>query len=78
MMIILSVLLIAVSCFMGCAMTAFRRLAPVIFVIFTILMALLLGISICNYKSKIILMAAGITFLLVAALTAYACNFLSY
>lgn len=73
MIIILSVLLIVMSCVIGCALAAFRKYALPIFIAFTIVFALIIGISICAYKSKVILMAAGITLLLVVALTAYAC-----
>lgn len=65
----------ALSCFIGCAVAAFRKWALPIFIVFTLVFALLIGISICGYKSKIVLMAAGITFLLVAALTIYACKY---
>jgi FtsH-binding integral membrane protein len=73
--IILSVLLMAMSCFIACATEAFRKFALPIFILFTIVFSLLIGISICGYKSKIILMAAGLTFLLVAALTIFACKY---
>lgn len=74
MIIILSVVLMALSCFIGCAVNTFRKYALPLFIAFTLVFALLIGISICGYKSKIVLMAAGITFLLVTALTIYACT----
>ncbi len=74
MIIILSVVLMALSCVIGCALATFRKYALPIFIAFTLVFALLVGISISGYQSKIVLMAAGITFALVAALTIYACN----
>lgn len=73
MIIILTVLLFAFSCVIGCFTETFRKCALPIFIAFTIVMALLVGISICAYRSKVVLMAAGITFVLVLALSAYAC-----
>jgi hypothetical protein len=63
----------AMSCFMGCCVDTFRKVALPVFIAFTIVFALLIGVSISGYKSKVILLAAGITLLLVAALTIYAC-----
>lgn len=62
------------SCVIGCCNEVFKKFALPIFIAFTLLFALLVAISICGFKSKIVLMAAGLTFLLVLALTAYACN----
>ena len=76
MIIILSVLLMGLSCFISCATDAFRKFALPIFIAFTLVFALLIGISICGYKSKIILMAAGLTLLLTAGLTIFACTYL--
>jgi FtsH-binding integral membrane protein len=76
MIIILSVLLMGLSCFISCLPDLFRKFALPIFIVFTLVFSLILGITICGYKSKVVLMAAGITFLLVAALTVYACIFL--
>ena len=76
MIIILSVLLIALSFFIGCCVDTFRKVALPVFIVFTLLFAIIVGISICGYRSKVVLMAAGITFILVAGLTAYACNFI--
>jgi len=76
MIIILSVLLMGLSCFIACLPDLFRRFALPIFIAFTLVFSLILGITICGYKSKVVLMAAGITFLLVTALTVYACIFL--
>jgi len=39
------------------------------------LMALLVAISICGFKSKVVLLSAAITLLLVLALTVFACKF---
>jgi FtsH-binding integral membrane protein len=73
-LIILTVLLIGLSCFIGCCLHEFRKCAIFIFIAFTIVFALLVGISICAYKSKIILLAAAITFALTLGLTAFACK----
>jgi FtsH-binding integral membrane protein len=64
----------ALSCVIRCCTEVFRKYALPIFIVFTILFALLVAISISNYKSKVIMLAAGLTFLLVVALTAYACK----
>jgi FtsH-binding integral membrane protein len=64
----------ALSCVIGCCTEVFRKYALPIFIVFTLLFALLVAISISNYKSKVIMLAAGLTLLLVVALTAYACN----
>lgn len=74
MLIILSVLLIAMSCVIGCCTDVFRKCALPIFIAFTLVFSLLVGISISNYESKIIFLAFGFTFFIVAALTAFACN----
>jgi hypothetical protein len=75
MIAILSVVLMGLSCAMGCCTEAIRKFALPFFIAFTLIFALLVGISICGYKSKVILIAAGITFLISLVLTAFACNF---
>lgn len=74
MIIIVSVSLLAVSLIMACCTDFFRRHAFPLFVIFTLLMAILVAISICGFQSKIILMAALITLVVTIALTIYACK----
>jgi hypothetical protein len=37
-------------------------------------MSVMVAIAICGYQSKVVLTAAGITLLLAAALTIYACK----
>lgn len=76
MLIILTILLFAFSCVIGCFTETFRKCALPIFIGFTVVMSILVGISICAYNSKVVLMAAGITFILVLALSAYACKFI--
>jgi hypothetical protein len=72
--IIISVSLIGVSLVIGCCTDFFRRYALPIFIIFTILMALTVAISVSAYSSKVILLAAGITLALTTGLTAFACK----
>lgn len=72
--IVVSVALLAVSIVMGCCTDFFRRYALPLFVIFTFLMAMMVAISICGFKSKIILTAAAITLGLTIVLTIYACK----
>jgi hypothetical protein len=76
MIIVLSVLLMVLSIGMACCQDIFRKFALVFFIVFTLVFALLIGVTICGYKSKVVLMAAGITFVLAAALTVFACNYL--
>ena len=76
--IVLSVLLVTISCFIACCMTTFRKYALPLFIIFTLLISILVAISISAYKSSVVMLAVGITLLLVIALTIYACMFLSY
>ena len=76
MMIILSVLLMAMSCVIGCCTDVFRKCALPFFIAFTLVFSLLVGIIVCGYQSKVVLIAVGITFVVVAALTAYACKYL--
>ena len=74
-MIILSVLLIALSCVIGCCTDFMRKFGLPIFILFTLVMGLLVGIACAGTKPHIVLAAAGLTLLIVAVLTAYACNF---
>jgi FtsH-binding integral membrane protein len=62
---------------MGCCVETFRKYALLFFVLFTICFSFLVAISICGYQSKIILTAAGLTLLLVFALTIFACNIIN-
>jgi len=73
--IIVTVGILAVSLIIGCCTNFFRRYALPLFIIFTVLMALLVAISICGFKSKVVLLSAAITLLLVLALTVFACKF---
>jgi FtsH-binding integral membrane protein len=71
--IVVSVSLIAITLVMACCTDFFRRHALPLFIIFTLLMSLMVAMSICGFKSNIILMAAGITLVMTIALTIYAC-----
>lgn len=74
MLIIVSVALLAVTIVIACCTDFFRKYALPLFIIFTLLMALLVAMSICAFKSKVVLLAVGITLFLTIALTIYACN----
>ena len=75
--IVLSVALLALSIVISCCTDFFRKYALPLFITFTLLMSIMVAISICAYESKVVLTAAGITLLLSAALTLYACNYFS-
>jgi len=77
-LIILTVLIIAVTCAIACCMQTFRKYALPIFIVFTILMSLLVAIAISGYSSQAILTAVGITLFLVVSLTIYACTIFYY
>jgi FtsH-binding integral membrane protein len=70
----MSVALLAISIVMACCTDFFRKYALPLFVAFTVLMSIIVGISICGYKSNVILTAAAITLLLTISLTIYACS----
>jgi FtsH-binding integral membrane protein len=74
--IVLSVAIMAISIVIACCTEFFRKYAIPLFIVFTILMAIMVAISICAYESKVVLTAAVITLVLAAALTLYACTFL--
>ena len=76
--IILSVLMVALSCVVGCCTDFMRKFGLPIFILFTIVMSLLVGIACAGTKPHIVLAAAGLTCLIVAALTAYACTYLLF
>ena len=63
---------------MGCCGDVFKKFPLPFFIAFTLIFAIMVGIAICGYKSKVILMAAGITFVVSFALTVYACKFWLY
>lgn len=71
--IIVSALLLAISLCIGCCTDFFRRFALPIFIAFTLLEALLVGIVVSGYQSSVVLVAVLITVGLVLALTLYAC-----
>jgi len=72
--IVLSVALLALSIVIACCTDFFRKYALPLFITFTVLMSIMVAIAICAYQSKVVLTAAGITLLLSAALTLYACK----
>jgi FtsH-binding integral membrane protein len=72
--IIVSVGLLALSIVIGCCTNFFRKYALPIFITFTVLMSLLVAISICGLKSKVILLAVGITLVVTIGLTIFACS----
>lgn len=74
MIIILSVSIVAIGIVLSCCVETFRKYALPLFVLFTLVFALLVGVTICGYKSTVVLLAAGLTLLVVIALTAYACT----
>ena len=76
MIIIISVGLLTVSMVLACCISFFRRYALPLFIIFTVLMALMVAIAITGFSSKAILMAVGITLALTIGLTIYACIFI--
>jgi hypothetical protein len=78
MVIIISVGLLAVTIVMACCTDFFRRHALPIFIIFTLLMALLVSIAITGFSSKVVLMAVVITLGLTIGLTIYACIYWIY
>ena len=72
--IVLSVLMITLSCVIACCMQALKGCALPVFIFFTIVVSMLVAISISAYKSSTILLAVGITMALVVGLTIYACK----
>ena len=73
MVIILSVIMIALSCVIGCCTEFFRKYALPIFIIFTIVVSLLVAVCVAAYESSVVLLSVGITLVLVIGLTIYAC-----
>lgn len=76
--IVLSVALLALSIVIACCTDFFRKYALPLFITFTLLMSIMVAIAISAYESKVVLTAAGVTLLLAAALTIYACNYKVY
>lgn len=76
-MIIVSVLLLALSIVIGCCVEVVRKYGLPILIAFTFLFSILVGIICSETKSEIVLMAAGITAVIVIGLTAYACKIVS-
>lgn len=72
--IVLSVALMALTCAMACFHDQFKKCALPFYITFTVIFALLIAISICGFRSKVVLLAAGITFAIVTVLTLYACT----
>ena len=66
--------MLVTACFIGCCMQAFRQCALPIFIVFTLIVSLLVGVCVSAYKSSTVLLAVGITLTLVLALTIYACK----
>lgn len=75
--IIVSVLLMAFMCVIACCRDFMRKYGLPVFIIFTILMSIMVGIACVGTKPHIVFAAAGLTLLIVIVLTAYACNFIS-
>lgn len=73
MLIIVSVGLMAMSFVFCCCIDFVRKYGLPILIVFTLLEAILVGIICSMTKTSIVLMAAGITAVIVIGLTAYAC-----
>lgn len=73
--IIVSVLLMAFSCFIGCFSEALQKYGLPIMLVFTLLFSILVGIICSKTKPEIVLTATAITAAIVIALTIFACNF---
>ena len=76
--IIVSVLIMAISLVIGCCTEVVRKYGLPILIFFTLLFSILVGIICSMTSSKIVLMAAGITAVIVIGLTAYACTYQLY
>jgi heme O synthase-like polyprenyltransferase len=72
-MIIISIALMAVSCVIGCCYQQMKKYGLIFLILFTVLFSLFVGIACAISKPEIVATAAGITCVVVIALTAYAC-----
>jgi FtsH-binding integral membrane protein len=73
--IILSVGLMVFSIVIGCCQDFTRKYGLPILIIFTIIFALLVGVICSASNPQVVTTAAGITALVVIALTIFSCNF---
>ena len=73
--IILSVAILALSIVIGCCVEFMRKYGLIIFIIFTVLFSLFVGIACALSKPYLVFTAAGITCLIVVSLTAFACKY---
>jgi len=72
-LILVSVLMLAITFIMACCQDFYRRYVVPIFIIFTILFAIMIAVSIMAFDSNVIFMAVVATLAVTLALTAYAC-----
>jgi FtsH-binding integral membrane protein len=72
--IIVSVLLMALSIFIGCFSETLQKYGLPIMIAFTLLFAILVGIICAKTKPEIVLTATAITAAIVVALTIFACT----